>query len=272
MNTQDFFTDYRHMPRQAVGGKFQQQAVLRGLGLPVPDFFCLGAGLFARLLQPRRAQLQARWPVCPGNRARINEAAKALQAVVRAVPIDSATQAAIERHLARQLPGVQWVSVRACMVSRHAAHSEDSVDNPFAGISETHLYVRRADVVERVRDCWASAFGEKALTYRLSQGMDPLDVSVAGGVQRMVFGQRSFVMFTCNPNTAARDTLLVAGHGIGEGVVQEAVPVDHYFVNAKTSAIEHVLARKTHQLDFDEARGHGLLELPVAADRIEPPA
>jgi phosphohistidine swiveling domain-containing protein len=257
-------SDYARMPLDAVGAKFAHQATLRRLGLPIPDFFVLGAGLFAELVRPQRAQLQALLAqVRLDDRASITRAAHALQAVVRGLALPSALCDDIERQFDRRLPDAQWVSVRACMVSSRAEHSEDSVANPFAGISETHLYVPRASVVDRVRDCWASAWSEKALTYRLSQGMDALDVSVAVGVQRMVFGERSFVMFTCNPNTAARDTLLVAGHGIGEGVVQEAVPVDHYFVNAKTEAIERVLADKTKALVFDEARGQGLCEQAV---------
>jgi rifampicin phosphotransferase len=263
--------NYRDMPRSAVGGKFSQQALLRTLGLPVPDFFCLGASLFAERVAPELAQMRSLLAeVSLQDRASMQHAAQALQMRLRALPIEATLAATIEQLIARQLPGAEWVSVRACMVSQQAGASEDSVDNPFAGISETHLYVRPRDVLDRVRDCWASAFSEKALTYRLSQGFDPLDVSVAVGVQRMVFGQRSFVMFTCDPNTAARDTLVVAGYGIGEGVVQEAVAVDHYFVNAKTEAVRAVLSRKTHQLGFDESRGHGLHEMPVPPALIEP--
>ncbi|MGY4829717.1 PEP/pyruvate-binding domain-containing protein [Sphaerotilaceae bacterium SBD11-9] len=270
MKNPHLLSDYRRMSLATVGAKFAHQATLRGLGLPVPDFFCLGAGLFAELVQPERARLQALLAtVNLQDRHSIATGAQAMQAIVRGLRIDAATGSAIERLFDRQLPGARWVSVRACMVAARAEHSEDSVANPFAGISETHLYVPRSEVLARVLDCWASAYSEKALTYRLSQGMDALDVSVAVGVQRMVFGERSFVMFTCNPNTAARDTLLVAGHGIGEGVVQEAVPVDHYFVNAKTRAIERVITAKTRALGFDEARGHGLCEREVDAARAE---
>lgn len=262
--TSRILTDYGRMPLAAVGAKFAHQATLRRLGMPIPDFFVLGAGLFAELVRPERARLQVLLAQARlDDRASITRAAHALQAVVRGLVLPPGLCADIERQFDRRLPEAQWVSVRACMVASRAEHSEDSVANPFAGISETHLYVPRANVVDRVRDCWASAWSEKALTYRLSQGMDALDVSVAVGVQRMVFGERSFVMFTCNPNTAARDTLLVAGHGIGEGVVQEAVPVDHYFVNAKTEAIERVLADKTKALVFDEVRGQGLCEQSV---------
>jgi len=83
----------------------------------------------------------------------------------------------------------------------------------------------------------------------------------------MVFGSRSFVMFTCDPNTAARNTLVVAGFGIGEGVVQESVPVDHYFVNAKSAAIERVIADKQWKLDLDPNVGAGLCKLPVPDSR-----
>jgi pyruvate,water dikinase len=70
-------------------------------------------------------------------------------------------------------------------------------------------------------------------------------------------------MFTSNPRTAARDFVIVAGHGIGEGVVQEKVEVDHYFVNGKTGAVTRELRSKARMLTLDAANGHGLVERPV---------
>lgn len=256
--------DYRAMTREQVGGKFHNQALMREQGINVPEFFCLSSALFRRIVQPAQPRIaELLQGLDARDRKAVVQAAQRLHALMHELVMDAATQAAINRALYQHLPGAQLVSVRACMVSQQAEHSEDSASNPFAGISESFLYVRPVDVLARVRDCWASAFAEKALLYRLSQGIDPLDVAVVVGVQRMVFGERSFVMFTCDPNTAARDTLLVAGFGIGEGVVQESVPVDHYFVNAKSGAIEHVLGSKQTMLTFNADAGSGLRESPV---------
>ena len=65
----------------------------------------------------------------------------------------------------------------------------------------------------------------------------------------MEFGRRSFVLFTCDPLTGARDRVLVAGLGIGEGVVQEKVQVDHYFVSRRGNAVRSVLTHKAQLME-----------------------
>lgn len=251
-----------HLTR--VGAKFHHQATLLQHGFPVPAFVCLTADAFrdlTRAIQPTMVAILhgLNWQ----DRSAVQRASAQLRELVTCIHLPDETIATIFAAMDDHLPDAGWVSVRACMVSQQAHASEDSAANPFAGISETFLYVPRTEVIRHVLACWASAFAEKALLYRLSQGMDPTDVAVAVGIQRMVFGERSFVMFTCDPKTAARDTVIVAGHGIGEGVVQEAVPVDHYFVGGKSGQVRQVLTDKHSRLSFDAEQGHGLCRSAV---------
>jgi pyruvate,water dikinase len=155
------------------------------------------------------------------------------------------------------------VAVRASTVGHRLEESEDSASNPFAGMSETFLYVLRDQVTEKVRLCWGSGFSEESLIYRHAQGMDLLGFSVSVAIQEMVFGERSFVLFTCDPKTASRDTVIVAGWGIGEGVVQDKVACDHYFINNTTRDIRREIVDKTDKLTFDKERGYGLIAAPV---------
>lgn len=258
-------SDYRAMRRSNVGGKFYPQAVLRSHEIDVPDFFCLSDELFARIIAPEKNRIAAILQTISGHSDRhaITCAAQQLQALIKNIAIDAATLRSVEKTLDDHLPNTEFLSVRACMTADNVQCGEDSLTNPFAGISESFLYVQRAEIWPHIRACWASAFSEKALLYRASQGIDLLDVGVVVGIQRMVFGARSFVLFTCDPNTAAHDTVLIAGYGIGEGIVQEAVPVDHYFVNAKSGKIRSVLADKHSMLTFDADANIGLHKVSV---------
>ncbi|RFA30703.1 hypothetical protein CAI21_04110 [Alkalilimnicola ehrlichii] len=247
---------YQTMTPDNVGGKFYSQARLKAEGLPVPGFFCLSASLFDRLVQPLRHRIEIHLAgVDLNDRNHLQKAARHIAALISEIRFDPATEAAILARFDERFGPNPTVSVRASMVAKRREFSEDSADNPFAGISDSYLYVSRSQLLTRIRDCWASAFGEKALVYRLSQGIDLLDVSVAVGIQRMVDGERSFVMFTCDPTSLARDTVIVAGYGIGEGVVQETVPVDHYFIGCKTAQVRQVLADKHSQLVRDQTPG-----------------
>lgn len=271
-NPQEIIRDYRAMHAPSVGAKFYSQARLRSIGVPVPDFYCLSKHLFERLRRSVQQEIERIGAgLNPLDRQAVAIASAQLQALLHGLAIDPATLQAIMQACDASFADSEWVSVRACMVSASTQHSEDSVQDAFAGISESFLYVRRTELIAKIRACWASAYSEKALLYRLTQGLDPLDVSVAVGVQRMIFGDRSFVLFTCDPNTAARDTLLVAGYGIGQGVVQESVPVDHYFINSKKASVDHVIADKATMLSFDHLSGSGLSEQAVAPELRQRP-
>jgi pyruvate,water dikinase len=82
----------------------------------------------------------------------------------------------------------------------------------------------------------------------------------------MIDGQRSFVLFSCDPRTGGRDPVIAAGFGIGEGVVQERVAVDHYFCTRATARITAEVASKPTMLGPDPARAAGgLVERAVPA-------
>jgi pyruvate,water dikinase len=85
-----------------------------------------------------------------------------------------------------------------------------------------------AAVRERVRDCWASFFSERALFYRRRKGsLDDLGMAVV--VQKMVRADVAGVLFTCDPVQRRRDRMVVeAVLGLGEAAVSGRVTPDHY--------------------------------------------
>ena len=115
---------------------------------------------------------------------------------------------------------------------RSSATAEDLADASFAGQQETYLNVRGPDdLLAAVRDCWASLWTERALTYRARQGIDPSSVALAVVVQQMVDAEAAGVMFTANPANGRRDQLVIsAAWGLGEAVVSGAVDTDNLVV------------------------------------------
>src|SRR5256885_12851392 len=112
------------------------------------------------------------------------------RSMIRTVELDAALREAVLSAYAGLGDGDVPVAVRS------SATSEDSEAASFAGQQETYLHVRGAQqVVERVRDCWASFFAERALFYRSRKGsLDDLGMAVA--VQRMVEPDVSGRLFT----------------------------------------------------------------------------
>lgn len=88
---------------------------------------------------------------------------------------------------------------------RSSATAEDSPTASFAGQQDTYLNVGGlAAIVHHVSRCWASLFTERAVTYRLRNGLDHRKVQMAVVVQKMVFPQAAGILFTADPVTGSR--------------------------------------------------------------------
>ncbi|RKH70352.1 phosphoenolpyruvate synthase [Corallococcus interemptor] len=247
-----------------VGQKFARQQHLARHGFPVPEFFCLTITMFQEVARPLQAAIdRLTTAVDRTSHQDIRRVAEEIEQLFLQVPLGADREAAILAAFDRTFGEGGLVAVRASVVGRALEESEDSETDPFAGVSSTFLYVRRDTLLNRIRRCWASAYTPEGLIYRLAQGRDVRGLMVAVGVQRMIPGRRSFVAFTCDPKTTERRTLVVAGHGIGEGVVQEKVGVDHYFIHPETGHIDRQLGHKADMLCENPEPGGELVRRPV---------
>ncbi|MBP2319992.1 pyruvate,water dikinase [Kibdelosporangium banguiense] len=119
---------------------------------------------------------------------------------------------------------------------RSSATAEDLPDASFAGQYDTFLNVQGVGaVLAAVKRCWASLWTSRAMSYRALNGISPDDVALAVIVQRLVPATAAGVMFTADPLTGTRNTIVInAAWGLGESVVSGQVTPDTYvFVNGK---------------------------------------
>ncbi|MFF7788128.1 PEP/pyruvate-binding domain-containing protein [Streptomyces sp. NPDC007991] len=238
-----------------VGPKLSRQARMAAAGFPVPRFFCVSAGVLTEVLRPVRAELDALLTgLDTADPETLEKRASALRETVLAAPVPTTVERQLYDAFDEVFGPEAVVSVRSSIVGTGTDAGEDSTHDAFAGISDSFLYVTRHQLLDRVRQCWASGFGPQALLYRAARGGTQRGFAVSVGVQRMQFGRRSFVLFTCDPLTGARDRVLAAGLGIGEGVVQEKVPVDHYFISRRGDTVRSVLAHKTQLMEENPDR------------------
>src|SRR6185436_2348532 len=88
-----------------------------------------------------------------------------------------------------------------------------------------------AAILHHVSQCWASLFTERAVAYRLRNGLDHRNVRMAVVVQRMVFPRAAGILFTADPVTGNRKVASVeASFGLGEALVSGLVNADVYKV------------------------------------------
>ncbi len=145
---------------------------------------------------------------------------------------------------------------------RSSATAEDLPDASFAGQQETYLNVRGEDeLIKRVRDCFASLFTNRAISYREDKGFDHFDVLLSVGIQKMVRSDlaSSGVIFSIDTESGFKNAVYITGaYGLGENVVQGAVNPDQFYVfkptlkNGYKPILEKKIGSKEKRLVYGE--------------------
>ena len=251
-----------------VGGKGAHLGELSRIeGIHVPAGFCVTTDAFRRVMAggpsivDRLDQLSF---LSPDDR----EAIRTLSADIRrtlegiAIPDDVAT--AITRSLAR-------LGERTTYAVRSSATAEDLPSHSFAGQQDTYLnVVGSAAILEHVSRCWASLFTERAVTYRLRNGIDHRLVHMAVVVQQMVLPEAAGVLFTADPVTSNRKvTSVEAAFGLGESLVSGSVNADSYQVRDGEVVAKEIA---TKQLATVASPAGGTQEVAIEPAQQELPA
>lgn len=156
---------------------------------------------------------------------------------------------------------------------RSSATAEDLPDASFAGQQETYLNVRGpAALMDAVRNCFASLFTDRAISYRESFGFDHFAVGLSVCVQKMVRSDLgvSGVAFSLDTESGFKDVVVINGsYGLGEMVVQGTVSPDEFIVFKPTvkegypSIIEKKLGVKDQMMVYGDDPDERVRVIPV---------
>ena len=117
---------------------------------------------------------------------------------------------------------------------RSSATAEDLPDASFAGQQETFLNVRGpATLMDAVRNCIASLFTDRAISYRQRFGYDHFSIGLSICVQKMVRSDlgSAGVAFSIDTESGFKNVIVINGaFGLGELVVQGAISPDEFIV------------------------------------------
>lgn len=128
----------------------------------------------------------------------------------------------------------------ALVAVRSSATAEDLPGASFAGQQETYLNVSgESNVIQKVKEAWASLFNARAIFYRHEQKFDHFQIGIAIVVQKMILSEKSGIMFTIDPVTNDKSKVVIeAIYGLGEMIVQGQVTPDHYEVEKSSMTIK----------------------------------
>lgn len=269
------------------GGKSAALGELLAAGIPVPPGFALSTNAFRSFVAQSglEAEVERRLGTCDSDDV---DALGTACAEIR----QTLTAAAVPGDIADDVDAAYLALGRLPVAVRSSALGEDSATAAFAGQQESYMWVRGSDqVMAAIRDCWASLYTTRAVSYRAKLGRLAEAPAMGVAVQEMIDARVSGVMFTCSPATGDPSVIAVnASWGLGEAVVAGEVTPDELLVSKVTGeviretisekAVEHVPAserggtvareieperRRARCLSDDEL--HALLELATRIER-----
>ena len=244
-----------------VGGKGASLARLVAAGSAVPEGFTvttqaypqtLGNNLLANIAEPLAG-------IDANASAELDTRAEAIRDKIRSLALPPEVEASIRN-------GYVGICARfgadLPVAVRSSATAEDMPEASFAGQQDTYLWVVGADaVVENVKNCWASLFTSRAISYRQHNNISHADTHMAVVVQKMVDAVAAGVAMTLDPVNGDRSKIVIdSSFGLGELVVSGEVTPDNFVVDkVMLQVIKRKLGLKHKELVPDRAARKTLL-------------
>jgi pyruvate,water dikinase len=241
-----WFEELGERHNDMVGKKCANLGEMVQLGLPVPPGFALSIDMYRKFIRETGAEEEmARYIEGLGELKDVGitlfeEISKTIQGFIRGKEMPSRVKGDISTHYHELC---ERVGISDMPVSVRSAGTESR-----PGMFETYLNVRGiADVLEKVKKVWASAYTTRAVAFRINKGLPVLGDELGVAVPKMVNARASGITFTVDPVTGDDSKIILeANWGLGEGVVSGAESVDGFVVEkADLEITKRHLGRKT---------------------------
>lgn len=227
---------YQYIEHPSIGGKAKNLLRLNQLGMNVPKWAVLPADFLAEVFKDVSA---------------IERTQDILQAIDRYV-----FPAVVQTELNHLFADSVYLAVRS------SALDEDGRQHSFAGQFESYLYVKKEDILNRIKDVWRSVFSERVLSYRQANHLGP-SLGIGVIVQEMIDADAAGVAFGMNPVSGNRKEKLISGvFGVGEGLVSGELEADNYIIANGILDRQTVRKKQKMVLHPDGTGGTALLDVP----------
>jgi pyruvate,water dikinase len=257
--------DVRSGDLETVGGKAASLGELTGAGLPVPDGFVVTADTYRNFIEENDIdeELFAAVDVDAEDSKALAAAHERAHELIIDAPFPEDVKTEVLEAYRSMGDGESFVAVRS------SATAEDLPDASFAGQQETFLNVTEERLLERVKECWASLFSQRAIYYRNRKDFPHDEVDIAVVVQEMVDAEKSGVLFTSHPSTGEPRIIVEAAWGLGEAVVSGSVSPDNYVVDRESGTVETVTVADKKLMHVKDPETGETTEIDVPDEKRE---
>lgn len=264
-----WFKDITKEDTNIVGGKAANLGEMSvSVDVPIPPGFATTTAAFNLFIDSNKIRTKmyaALKGIDVEKESDLVKASKAIKDLILKAKFPKELSAAITVNYKelQKKENAQFVAVRS------SATAEDLPDASFAGQQETYLNVGEKELLDKVRQCFASLFTERAIYYRAKNNVDTTKVSLSAVIQKQVFSSSAGVMFTLDVANGDRSVIVIeSSYGLGEYVVGGIVTPDLFYVDKSSKEIKkRTIAKK--ELALMRLKKGGSKQVTVPQDRAE---
>ena len=278
-NFAEFLNEISQKDLSRVGGKAANLGEMIRAGLPVPEGFVLVVDAYEKFIEFNKLKIRIEKLLMNLETNELEDIEKVSREIKSLFE-----KGEIPKELLCELYDFYEKMSSPEVVVRSSATLEDSPATSFAGQYDSFLNVKgKKQLQESIKHCWASLWNTRAISYRLKQNIDGIELAHAVIIQKQISAEKSGILFTANPLNNRRDQMLInSSWGLGEAIVSGDVTPDQWIIHKKSQEIveekisfkdvmtirknegtklEDVPQEKVKQPSLEKREIHNLLEL-----------
>ena len=256
-----FFTEINKNDLSLVGGKGANLGEMTKAGFPIPEGFCVTTGAYNDFLSHNHLARFISQVIQDANIDNISQIGQRIRDRLRLSVIPEQVEKEI-------INAIYKAGSNNYYAVRSSATAEDLAYASFAGQQDTYLNITgEKELLDSVRDCWASLFTDRAILYRIQNKIDHEKVYMSVVIQRMIIPEVSGIMFTADPVSGHRGIISIdASYGLGEALVSGLVSPDIYNFSKTDNSLENkIIADK--KLAILPIKGGGTKKVEITGEK-----
>ena len=258
-NFTEFLKDISQQDLSRVGGKAANLGEMIKTGLPVPEGFVLLVDSYKKFIRFNKIKIKIEKLLMNLDTTEFEDIKKASHEIKSLFE-----QGEIPNDILGEIYDLYEQMDNPEVVVRSSSTMEDSPETSFAGQYDSFLNVKgKKQLQERIKQCWASMWNSRALSYRLKQKIDANELAHGVIVQNLIRAEKSGILFTANPLNNRRDQMLInSSWGLGEPIVSGEVTPDQWIVDKKSHKIVEEQISVKDVMTIRKNAGTELIDVP----------
>lgn len=215
-----------------VGGKNAHLGEVKNrIHIPTPEGFAITAFAYKRFMEHNGflEKINKRLSeIRTDNMEQLNKASKEMQDMV----VEGEIPEDIEKAIIESVESLKLKVGGELRVSVRSSALQEDGDFSFAGQYSTYLNVPAELIPQKYREVVASLFTPRAIFYYKSKGFQEYEMVMSAGVVTMVDAAAGGVMYSKDPNSPQKNTIIISAvWGLGKCAVEGVVTPETYIVS-----------------------------------------